>query len=388
MIENINDTEKSKTKGSALEKSIGFIFNSAGFETINNTHIAKYEIDVLVKVGDRDIVVECKNYQNSSLIVRNLVHQWSSKNKIIKASKIILVIAGAKVKSSDQKLAQDLDIEIWDDDIISELFNLTLKPLDLREKLIKMIDFKPITISQLYRDKISEMVIYPLLGKTISEEEIYNNFIKWLSAFIRTELQVLGTTKDERLKHVQLFEDTKQKKGFLNIKFKRSAKEYWDNLFDNLDKNNLFNKKQSKRYQNYMSELIEEYNSQSDYYENKKNEDKIKALIKNRLYNSLISINNVCEFADKYNNSLITVQSLEEGQFIIKIKGLSEKNAEIISWILTSECGIYFEPITEVKTIKIHFWVCTSLEDASEKTYRILDEFYGIETEILDLKLI
>jgi hypothetical protein len=382
------DIEKSKSKGDILEKSIEFIFNSAGFETIRNTHIAKYEIDVLAKVGDRDIVLECKNYQNSSLVIRNLIHQWSSKNKIIKASKIILVIAGLKAKSTDHKLANDLDIEIWDDDVISELFNLTLKPTELRAKLITMIDFKPITISQLYRDKISEMVIYPLLGKTISEEEIYNNFIKWLSAFIRTELQVLGTTKDERLNHVQLFEDTKQKKGFLHIKFKRSAKEYWDNLLNNLKDNNLFDKKQSKRYSNYMNELVEEYNSQKEYYENKNSTERIRVLIKNRLYNSLISTKNVCEFGDRYNNSLVTVESPGEGQFILKIKDVSDKNAEIISWILTSEYLIYFEQITEVKVIKSYLWNCTSLEDASEKTYRILDEYYGIENEIIDLKLI
>ena len=387
MTEKYDIVETTKSKGDALEKSVEFIFNTAGFETERNTHIAKYEIDVLAKVGDRDIVIECKNYQNSSLIIRNLIHQWSSKNNLIKASKIIIVMAGLKIKPTDQKLADDLDIELWDDNIISELFNLTLKPSELREKLISKIDFTPISISKLYKDKILEMVIYPQLGCAVTDEVVYNNFINWLSAFIRTELQVTGTTKEDRLKHIQLFEDTKQRKGFLNIKFNRSSEDYWNLLAENLDNKILLNKSVAKKYSKYMDELVEEYNQQVDYFSKKKGKDKLESLIKYRLYNSLISKNDVCEFKVVDGSSSVIVKSSGEGQFILEIRDISNKNAEIISWILTSEYYQYLESITDTNNCIVYQWFFTSLEEAAEKTYRILDEFFGAEDNIIDLRL-
>jgi len=280
-----------------------------------------------------------------------------------------------------------LDIELWDDNIISELFNLTLKPSELREKLISKIDFTPISISKLYKDKILEMVIYPQLGCAVTDEVVYNNFINWLSAFIRTELQVTGTTKEDRLKHIQLFEDTKQRKGFLNIKFNRSSEDYWNLLAENLDNKILLNKSVAKKYSKYMDELVEEYNQQVDYFSKKKGKDKLESLIKYRLYNSLISKNDVCEFKVVDGSSSVIVKSSGEGQFILEIRDISNKNAEIISWILTSEYYQYLESITDTNNCIVYQWFFTSLEEAAEKTYRILDEFFGAEDNIIDLRL-
>jgi Holliday junction resolvase-like predicted endonuclease len=384
--EECNLIETTKQKGDALEKGIEFIFKTAGFETKRNVLLAKYEIDVLAKIGDRTIIIECKNYQNSSLTIRNLIHQWSSKNKIINASKVIIAIAGIKPKPSDFKLADEFDIEIWDDDLRSELFSLTVTPDLLREKLISKIDFKPITISEQYRHNISEMVIYPLLGRSISDEKLYNNLNNWLATFIRTELQINGTTKEDRIKHIQLFEDTKSKTGFLNIKFKRKSKDYWDVIADNLENNVILNKSIQKKYYGYMCDLIGEYNNQVSYYDSKTGEEKIKSIIRNRLYNSLISEDFISEFT--FGNGSVIVTSLEEGYFSLTVPSINEKNANLINWILTSE--FYFtEEVINNKTIYFYTWLCFSLDEAVDKIYRIFDEFYGIENEneLRDLRL-
>jgi Holliday junction resolvase-like predicted endonuclease len=383
---NNNETETTKDKGAALEKAIEFIFKTAGFETQKNVFVAKYEIDILAKIGDRYIIIECKNYQNSSMTIRNLIHQWNSKNQIINASKVIIAIAGLKAKPSDIKLANEFDIEIWDDDVISNLFNLTLTPSLLKEKLISSIDFKPISISELYRQRISEMVIYPLLGKSISNEELYSNFNNWFATFIRTELQINGTSKEDRLKHIQLFEDTKEKKGFLNIKFKRSAEDYWDEVANNLQNNIILNKNVQKRYYNYMCELIGEFNNQNDYYKSKSGEEKIKNIIKKRLYNSLVSDNLISEFS--FGNGSVIITPLKEGYFSLIVPSINEKQANLINWILTSE--FYFtEELVNNRVISNYTWLCFSLDEAVDKVYRILDEYYGIDDEnkLRDLRL-
>ncbi|MBW2993234.1 restriction endonuclease, partial [Candidatus Woesearchaeota archaeon] len=151
--------ETTKDKGDALEKNIEFLFQLAGFETQRNVKLAKYEIDVLAKIGDRNIIIECKNFQNSNLTIRNLIHQWNSKNKVIKANKIIIVIAGVNIKSSDKELADNFDIELWSDSDLTALFNLSLRPSQLREKLLNKISFKPIHIFELYRDEIAGIII-------------------------------------------------------------------------------------------------------------------------------------------------------------------------------------------------------------------------------------
>jgi len=385
-VKKYTPVETTKNKGAALEKAIEFIFKTAGFETQKNVFIAKYEIDVLVKVGDRNIIIECKNYQNSSLSIRNLIHQWNSKNKIIKASKVIIAVAGLKIKPSDIKLSNKFDIEIWDDNIISNLFNLTLTPNLLKEKLFLIIDFKPISISELYRAKISEMVIYPILGKLISNEKLYSNFNNWLAKFIRTELQINGTNKKDRLKHIQLFEDTKEKKGFLNIKFKRSSEDYWDEIANKLQNKTILNKNIQKKYFGYMCEIVDEFNNQIDYYKLRSGEEKIKSIIKGRLYNSLVSDNLISEFS--FGNGSVIITPLEEGYFSLIVPDINGKQANLINWILTSE--FYFtEKFVSNRLVYNYTWLCFSLDETVDKVYRILDEYYGIndKNELKDLRL-
>ena len=115
-----SNASTTRDRGDSLEKAIEHIFNIAGFNTKRGTFITKYEIDVLAEIGDRKIIIECKNYQNSNLTIRNIIHQWNSKNEIIQAHKIIIALAGLKIKDSDYELANQFDIELWSQEDITE----------------------------------------------------------------------------------------------------------------------------------------------------------------------------------------------------------------------------------------------------------------------------
>ena len=77
MEDSFNSVEEntSKEKGDALEKNVEFLFKSARFKTSRNKKVVKYEVDVLAEIGDRKIVIECKNYQGSNLTIRNLIRR-------------------------------------------------------------------------------------------------------------------------------------------------------------------------------------------------------------------------------------------------------------------------------------------------------------------------
>lgn len=371
--------ETTKHIGSVLEKNVEFIFQSAGFETQRNVREAKYEIDVLARIGDRKIVVECKNYQNTKLPVRNLIHQWHSKNEVIKASKVVLVIAGGDVKNSDYQLANKFNIEIWTESDLSDLFELSLQPKKLREKLLQKIDFKPIKISDKYRDSIAQKVIYPILrDEGEDEEDTYDYFNHWLRAFIRTELNITGTTKEERINYIQLFEDTKEKQAFFFLKFKRDPTEYWENLLKNLKNSSLLPKATRNTYLVHMSNLQDEYKDMKDLF-SKTDEKTIRKLIYQRLYDSLISKNDICNFGFSKDET-IKVISKNEGFFVLFMEDIDDKQANIIDWITTSEHKKHIEESGN-RTNENYLWVCTSIEEAAEKTYRILDEFYGYEDD-------
>jgi len=101
--------------GTLLERDIQKIFKLAGFTTHHQAKIKGYEIDVLAETdkGLR-IIIECKQYENAQIEVRNLIHQWDSKNKEIQANKILLVIYGINITHSEKSLAHKLGITIWD----------------------------------------------------------------------------------------------------------------------------------------------------------------------------------------------------------------------------------------------------------------------------------
>lgn len=123
--------------GSLLEKNVKKIFELAGFKPELNKIINNYEIDVYVKYKTIDLIIECKQYEKSTLALRNLIHQWDSKNKEIKATKILLVIVGVTVDETAINLAKKYGITIWDEKKLNELFNEVIeKKSEIKNKIL------------------------------------------------------------------------------------------------------------------------------------------------------------------------------------------------------------------------------------------------------------
>jgi hypothetical protein len=364
-----------KEKGDSLEMAVEHIFRVANFPTERNVLIAKYEIDIKATIGDRTLIVECKNYQNSSLTIRNLVHQWNSKNELIKAHKIIIVLAGLNIKDTDYALASDFNIELWSQEDLADLFNLSLKPHELRERLLDKISLEPITISERYRDSITYLVIKPLLSnQSILEEKLYWYFNKWLRAHILTELQMDITTEEDRAKLIEIFEGTKTKKGFLNISRKRKEKDYWNAVLDQLTNQDILDSDRQNTYLSYMNDLMQEYNSQQEFFKGDDYLAKARKLIASRLQNAVF-LDQHCEFKTPGMNNKVIVRYLNNGGFSIQITDISEVQGNILNWILTSEYKAKPDLVTKSMN---YFWLCSSYGETAEKVFRIFTEFYEI----------
>lgn len=375
---NNQDELTTRQRGDSLELAVEHIFSVAGFETTRNVLIAKYEIDVQAEIGDRKVIIECKNYQNSSLTIRNLIHQWNSKNQVIQAHKIIIALAGLTIKEEDYKLAAEFDIELWSQEDISELFNLSLKPDELRKKLIEKIDFRPLTIAERYRESLIYLVIKPLLSNyIISDEELFRYFNRMLRAHILTELQMTETTVEERANLIELFEGSKTKKGFLNIgKKKRKEVEYWDTVYEQLKSYDVLSRERQDYYLKHMDNLVNEYDFQQEFFQSDNYLLKTKKLISSRLQSALHS-GQKCSF--KTGNMTNSVKVIFSGdEYIgIYITGISETESNILNWVMTSQCEEYTNDKGEISAYK---WTCSSLKDATEKVYRIFTEYYRINS--------
>ena len=341
---NVN-VSSSQEKGDSLELAIEHIFKAAGFKTERNVVIAKYQVDVRANIGDRTIIIECKNYQNSNLIVRNLIHQWNSKNQLIKAHKTIIAIAGIKLKSLDFELASEFDVELWSQEDISDLFNLSLQPERLRKRLLEKISFKPLTIAERYREDITYLVIKPLLSKlTIAEETLYHNFNKWLRAYILTELQMVATSKELRERHIELFEGTKTRKGFLNISKKRKEVDYWNAVLDKLTTSDILPGETQECYLKHMNSLVKEYNAQTTFFNSDDFLAKTRRLILSRLKNAIL-LDQFCSFTTYSMNHTVRVGIISEDNYLINVTSINEKQGNILNWILTTISLKYFLPM-------------------------------------------
>jgi hypothetical protein len=113
--------------GTFLELSVNRLFALAGFNPKNNKIINGYEIDVYVVYKSFNIVIECKQYERSSLAIRNLIHQWESKNRFIGASKVLFVLVGCDISKKDFELAKKFNISIWDETVLNYLTDLGIK---------------------------------------------------------------------------------------------------------------------------------------------------------------------------------------------------------------------------------------------------------------------
>lgn len=373
---NLKETFSTRQKGDSLELAIKHIFNIAGFKTERNVFIANYEIDVKASIGDRTIIIECKNYQVGSLTIRNIIHQWNSKNEIIKAHKIIIVLAGLEIKSTDYQLANEFNIELWSQTDLTDFFNLSLKPQELRRKLLKKISLTPLTISKRYRDNINFLVIKPLLsGIEIPKEEIYWYFNRWLRAYILTELEMSETTAYERSKLIELFEGSKTKKIFFKLLSKeRKEVEYWNAVQEQLSTKALLSKERQNLYLNHMNNLVDEYLAQSYFFESDDILLKSRKLISSRLYYALRN-GESCSFKTSSMKNSVEVLFMHSDNIEIIVTGISEVESNILNWIMTSQC---VQIQGKTKHSFFYKWTCSSVNDAIEKVYRLFTEYYSI----------
>jgi hypothetical protein len=327
-------------------------------------------------LGDNTIIIECKNYQNSNLTIRNIIHQWNSKNQLIKADKIIIVLAGLNLKDSDKVLASEFNIELWDQDNLSELFNLSLKPEELRLRLLEMISFKVVTISERYRDEITYMVIKGFLSnEMITKEFRYRCFNKWLRSHILTELQMSETSISEREKHIELFEGSKRKKGFIYSR-QRTEVEYWDTVLEQLTENEILSRETQDKYLSYIHDLEEEFHSQKLFFDSDDYLAQAKRLIKSRLHNAIF-LGESCEFYTDPMNNWVKVIYNDNGNFTLHITHINEKQGNVINWIMTSE----YKRIYNEEHKRYHYvWTFGSFQETVDKIYRIFTEHYQISS--------
>lgn len=371
-----------KEIGDALEKNVQHIFNIAKFQTTRNERIVGYEIDVKATIGNKLIIIECKNYQNSSITIRNLIHQWSSKNELINADKIIIVIAGKKFSESDLDLASKLNIELWSENDLSELFSLSLNPDALREKLLNKITFREIPVNEKYRDFITNMVVTPLLlQKSISKEYIYKYLNKWLRSQILTDLEFIETTREIRTNHIYLFEGNKTEKKFFNLlKRERSQVEYWNKVYESLKSENVLPNEIQSKYLKYMDSLTKEVYSQKDFLEN--STERNKTLIESRIKNAYILNEPSCKLtASTIENTVqIIFPSNENNQsFKLIITNLNNQTANILNWVFTSE---YINSTVLENNTQSNQWEFSSINELIIMVIRLFEEYFEITDKI------
>ena len=127
-------------KGSLLEKDVERLLKLAGFKPQLNKIYKGYEIDVFLSYTGTKIGFECKQYEKSSLSVRNLIHQWNSKNKEINLTKIVLVLMGCDISAKDRELARKYNITIWDEKKLNNLLDYAIeKKATAQDEIFKEI---------------------------------------------------------------------------------------------------------------------------------------------------------------------------------------------------------------------------------------------------------
>ncbi len=131
-------------KGTLLERDVHQLLKLSGFTPELNKRYRGYEIDVFLNLGKIKIGFECKQYEKSSLVVRNLIHQWDSKNKILKLDRIVLVLIGMSISGKDYLLAKKCNIIIWNENKLNSLSESAIETkIDNKSLLFKELGISP-----------------------------------------------------------------------------------------------------------------------------------------------------------------------------------------------------------------------------------------------------
>jgi len=110
-------------RGSLLERNVEQLLKLSGLNPQINRFFNGYEIDVFLRYKNKLVAFECKQYERSTLAIRNLIHQWDSKNKELKLDKVVLVIIGCDISQTDYDLAEKYSITIWNENKLTYLLD-------------------------------------------------------------------------------------------------------------------------------------------------------------------------------------------------------------------------------------------------------------------------
>jgi len=145
-------------QGTLLEQNTSKIFELAGFNVKHQHRINDYEIDTYAEKDGLTIACECKQYEKSDINIRNLIHQWDSKNKEIHLSRILLVFYGVKISPQEYKLAKKYGIIIWEGKDIMNYLDLLIKDRDEGMSIL-FKDFESTKIFKAREDNSFENII-------------------------------------------------------------------------------------------------------------------------------------------------------------------------------------------------------------------------------------
>jgi len=370
-------------KGSLLEKNVTNIFNALGFQTETNVKIKGYEIDVFAKKGNLEIIIECKQYENSSLTIRNLIHQWADKNFEIKADRVLLVLYGLNIKETDRILASNRNIILWDEKTLQKYISLTIKnKAEALKELITELDLETEdqkTKDQRNIDEAKKLFMVTLMsGKSleeVNEEDLYGSFIISLKNSLQNTLR---TTPKENIEQ--------DKKGYAELFSRaeregRNNKEKWNIIKGIIIYNdNLFPKGKVKEVHLDAVKKIEEYFEKGKMFFEEKDKKKLRRkLIKTALewIRNSIDIGTIC-FMSKQNIDRKIFVSFRDNDYHFQIdKNLfSSDKIEKLDWIIdepkinssrTEQKGNNF---VEVETIT---W---SLDNNVDKATKYVEDLY------------
>lgn len=123
-----------RKSGSLLERNVSKILTNIGLKPELNKRVNGYEIDVFFTYQLKRIGIECKQRDKGSITVRNLIHEWHSKNSILKFDRIVIALYGVDPSASDRALAKKYGIYILDEDDVEkamdESYHKKMKYLD------------------------------------------------------------------------------------------------------------------------------------------------------------------------------------------------------------------------------------------------------------------
>lgn len=386
-----DDDVKIKRKGSMLEELVAMIFRAAGFEVTKNKYFGGFEVDNYVSFGDRNIIIECKQYEKTYLPVKSLILEWKGKNEIIKADGVLFVIYGVNVTEEEQNLARQCGIRIWGIDEMEDFLPLLNDREKLLHELLNRLDIKERDIAETNEVLLKDVICKAILTgqKNIPEEVIYKIFRRALRYRIITNLKQYGSTASLREKHIQFFEnvvkETKTRKVFI-FKFtaKMSQKEIWADTYNKLKSLKPFDEAINSRYIHYMQRLEEGFKQYLKWF-NSDPDDRHRKLLYVRLYNRLAE--KVSEFylSDNPENSL-KVKALD---IILDVNKVADLN--ILEWILTDmahETKVFFDEKGNIIRKEIH-WHHSNFNELLENALRVLYEYFGANpaSVILDSSL-